>query len=258
MLKLRARTPEEAFKKINRLLLFDDETIKRSGGKLMSSQRMLYDVYVEIAHAYVDEDFNFTSLINYRPAKWTSLVNNYVDRTHLHETLSVVHHRELKRDRNYNISFHFSNSHDGGKGCLLTATFARRPDHDRPLIIATVRASETVKRLMMDFLLLYRIGQEAWGEDADFEIRIFFPYMWLASSWAALYIHYDKEAYDMVISEDEGGNSFLSNVFKVYASMKECEDPEKLAYHAMKRVVKVVQNQTAKPPLLAKHCVFKF
>lgn len=256
MLHLLFPTPEKAFMELNRILLFDTNSYVSNFGTVYAQQMSLYDVLVTINKSDIDEEFDFTRLVNYRPAKWTSLVNNYVNRVHLQQILASVNYKEQQKDKNYNVSFHFTNEHSGGKGCLLTATFSRRLNQEQPMIIATVRASETVKRLMMDFLLLRRIGQEAWGEEADFSLQVYFPYMWLASDWAALYIHWDVKARKMV--QTGPGSRFLAKVLERYNQMENLEDIDGLNYHALKRVAKVIQGKGAEKPLLAKDCRFNF
>ena len=238
-----------AFKGINKTLIFEEDQIKEHGF-MQSSQANLYNLLVRVERSWIPEDFDFTSLANYRAAKGTSLINNYLDRDYLEEVVALVLHNELKKKKAYNISFHFTNAHDGGKGCLLTCTFARRYNDPTPVLIATVRASESFKRLLFDFLLLHRMGEMAYG-DQPFAIEIFFPYIWGVPDWLAMYLRFAKIAYNRAKKAPNG--TFAYQVFKKYQQMLDTseEDMNNFKYHALKRTWKVVNKKTATPPYLA-------
>jgi hypothetical protein len=242
-------TSQEAWVELNRFLI---EAIEGLDGVIMSNQVILYDVFIHILKSQIDEDWDFTKTANYTMSKWTSLVNNYVNRNHFEEIISLVHHKELKKDRNYNVSFHFSNEHDGGKGCLLTATFSRRYTEDKPYIHATMRASEFYKRGMFDLLLLHRMGQVAWGEDANFGITITAHQLWGGSDWLALLSSVIKPS-RLFKNTVEG--TFKEKVRKQYKYFRGIEDIDGLRYHAHKRACHVVQGSVKEKRVLAKHCI---
>jgi len=250
MIELTYPTSQDAWIQLNRALI-DLEPNQFPGAVVYSHQAILYDVLINIKRSWIAPDWDFTKVANYTRAKWTSLVNNYIDRNHMEEILSVVHHRELKKEKNYNVSFHFSNQHDGGKGCLLTATFSRRYGQTDPIIHAVIRASEFYKRGSFDLLLLHRLGEEAWGEDVNFEVKIFVHQLWGGSDWLSLLTS--------VIPPEElfrgaKPGSFKDNVRQFYHKFKDIENIEKLNYHAHKRAAKVVQGQLNKTRVLARDC----
>jgi len=242
-------TSLDAFRGINKTLLFDAEAIEESGFQ-QSSQVNLYNLLVRVERSYLSEDFDFSALANYRAAKGTSLINNYVDRDYLDEVIAQVLHKELRKTKSYNLSFHFTNAHDGGKGCLLTCTFARRYNDPTPVLIANVRASESFKRLLFDFLLLHRMGQKAYG-DQPFAVEIFFPYIWQVPDWASMFLKFDKASLRKAKKAEEG--TYPNKVYKKYIQLKNTPEEEMNAfkYHALKRSWKVVNDATAKPPYLA-------
>jgi len=215
-----------------------------------SNQAIIFDAFVEISKSYVPEDWDFSKTVNYTPAKWSSLVSNYLDFNHMEEVMSLIHHREMKKDRNYNVSMWFSNKHSGGKGCLLNATFSRRYGDNQPVLSASMRASEFYKRGMFDLLLLHRLGQEAWGEDVSFSINLFATQLWGGSDWLSLLTTVIPAE---VLFEGEK-TPFHQEVENWYHKFRKVEDPEKMAYHAHRRAVKVLQGKTRPNPFLASHC----
>jgi hypothetical protein len=218
---------------------------------IYSNQVIIYDVLINIKQSYIDPEWDFTATANYTGAKWTSLVNNYVDKNHLEEVVSVVQHRELKKDKNYNIAFHFSTQHGGGKGCLLTATFSRRYGEEVPSIHATFRASEFYKRGMFDLLLLHRLGQAAWGEDAAFAVDIWAHQLWGGSDWLSLLTSVIPA--EKLFRHTKPG-TFQAKVQENYNRFKELKDIDGLSYHAHKRAAHVIQGSVKDKRVLVKHC----
>ncbi len=244
-------TSEAAWIGLNKSLINIKED-KYPNSVIYSNQAIIYDVLINIKTSWVDPEWDFTATANYTMAKWTSLVNNYVDRNHLDEIISLVHHRELKKDKNYNIAFHFSNLHGGGKGCLLTATFSRRYGETHPNIHATFRASEFYKRGMFDLLLLHRLGQAAWGEDATFGVDIWAHQLWGGVDWLALLSSVIPP--EKLFKRTKPG-TFKAKVLANYKKFKEIRDIDNLNYHAHKRAAHVVQGSVKDKRVLAKHCI---
>jgi len=238
-----------AFKGINKMLIFEEELVKEHGF-LQASQANLYNLLVRVERSYVPDAFDFSSLANYRPAKATSLINNYIDRDYLDEIVAQVLHKELKKAKAYNLAFHFTNLHDGGKGCLLTCTFTRRYGEDTPILIATIRASESFKRLMFDLLLLQRMGELAYG-DEPFALEIYFPYVWGVPDWLSMYLKFDKKSRIKAKKAEKG--TFANKVYEKYLTFKNMprEEMEAMKYHATKRSWKVINDETTKPHYLA-------
>lgn len=243
------KTSVEAWKKINRALI--DADAKLPLAEIKSNQVVLYDTLIRIQDPTVPDDWNFTTTVNYAKQKWTGLINNYVNKQHLQEVLARVHHRELKGVENYNETFQFSNQHSGGKGCLLAATFSRRYGDKLPSIHAVFRASELYKRGMFDFLLLYRLGQAAWGEDARFTLDVWCHQLWGGVDWLAMLSSVIPPR--SLFKYAKPGN-FAEKVKKKYDYFANLEDVENLSYHAHKRPCKVIQKKTRPDEILAGHC----
>ena len=214
-----------------------------------SNQAIVFDAFLSIKRSWVPDTWDFTKTVNYTPAKWSSLKSNYLDMTHMEEVMSLVRHRELKKDRNYNISMWFANNHDGGKGCLLNVTFSRRYGDDLPTMSATMRASEFYKRGMFDLLLLHRLGVEAWGE-VPFGLNIFATQLWGGSDWLSLLT--------TVIPPDELFNNiktpFHQEVKAWYDKFRAVKDIDGLKYHAHQRACKVLQGKVRDKAMYASDC----
>lgn len=243
----------EAFNGVNGMMIFDENFVKNSG-IYTKSQTIVYDTLVKVDRSHVPEDWDFTAGVNYRKMKWITLTKNYVEESHLQEVIAEVNSREIRKNPSYNISFHFANLHGGGKGCLLTLTFSRRPKMGRPLLTATVRASEVYKRLMMDLLLIHRIAEEAYGIGEPVALQLFIPHMWQGISWAAMWLSQQKEETVQEWLEAYGPSPFQQAVFEKWKYFKEA-DFEKFTYNADKRAAKVIQGRVESPPLLAKDCL---
>ena len=248
MLELEYTNSEAAWVGVNKELASVNAELD-TDGKILKGQVILYDVMIRIARSYVPESWDFTKTVNYRRAKWTGLVTNYVDKNHLEEVLVAVKHRELNKTKNYNETFHFGNQHSHGKGCLLVCTFSRRHGEEHPVLNVVMRASEFYKRGMFDLLLLHRIGQEAYGEQ-PFSINVFAQQLWGGADWLSLLSVVDWEWFKTL--EDKPG--FSSQVWNWYNKFAEVADFRDLNYHAHRRAVKVIQEQTATPALLASDC----
>ena len=248
--EMRFPTSQEAWVQVNKGLVEIESNPNTSArAKIYKHQVLLYDVLLRIDRSYIDPEWDFTKTVNYRRQKWTSLVGNYVDINHLEDVLGAVKHRELKKHKNYNETFHFGNAHSHGKGCLLVCTFSRRYGEDRPVLNAVMRAAEFFKRGMMDLLLLHRIGEQAYG-DEPFAVNIFAQQLWGGSDWLSLIYAFDKK-YIKGLKNAEG---FAGEVYKKYKLFKNVEDIGSISYHAHQRAAKVIQGLTATPALLAEDC----
>jgi hypothetical protein len=246
----------DAFNGINETLIFDEGFVKKSG-IYSKSQTIAYDTLIKVHKSMFPEDWDFTKMVNYRKTKWKGLVTNYVDNHHLQEVVSEVQSRELRKANSYTISFWFSNNHGGGKGCLLACTFTKRPGDFAPILYVTVRASEVYKRLAMDLLLLHRIGEECYGEGADFGIRIWIPHCWEGVSWGAMWLSQQPKEKIKELEKSYGPSPFYTAVKERLAYLRD-SDYEKFSYNADKRAAKVIQGDVATPPLLAKDCHLTF
>ena len=145
---------QRAWQGMNEYLFLEEKKIRKTGtGGAFGSQMVCFDTIVMVDKAKIDPDFNFGERLGYTPTKWTSLVSNYADYYYLDMVRAEITRREKQRARMYNYTLHFSNKHGAGKDCLISLTFSRRPDRDRPFVSFVIRTSEITKRLLFDFLL---------------------------------------------------------------------------------------------------------
>ena len=245
---------QEAWEKINEMFILDEEKMVTTGASRSGGLLLGYDYLVYIRNLWVDPEFDYGKLFNYRIQKWRTLVSNYVNLDYLDLVKSEVLRRESKKANAYNISFIFDNSHGSGKGCLLSLTFARRVGGTNPILIFSLRSSEIVKRLNFDFLLVQRMGEYVYGKNRNLSGIVYFPNIYTSAETSAMYsIHRPFEK--LFKAQIKSGNwaPFQKKVWDAYQKYSNV-DPEKVTYKVHQRVAKALQ--TAKiPPLLAKDLI---
>ena len=171
-------TSQEAWEKLNEAFLRLDPVLFEKGGVANSGVAASYNVFIKIRKAWVDPNFDYGRLFNYTEAKWTSLLNNYIDFNKLDLLRSKLRFLKAKYNQNYNISYVFNNRHDNGKQCLLAATFSKRFQEDVPVITMVLRASEITKRLIFDFLLVQRMSEYVYGPQQTVQLNLFCTQMY--------------------------------------------------------------------------------
>lgn len=171
-------TSQEAWEKINEAFLRLDPVLFEKGATANSGVAVVYNVFIKVRKAWVDPDFDYGRCFNYKEAKWTSLLNNYIDFNKLDLLRSKVRVLKKSYNQNYNISYTFNNRHDNGKQCLLAATFSKRFNEDVPVITMVLRASEITKRLIFDLLLLQRMAEYVYGPEQTVQLNIFATQMY--------------------------------------------------------------------------------
>lgn len=180
-------TSQEAWEGLNEMFIYHDKKLFGFGSSFTSGMSAVFNVFVKIRKSWVDPEFDYGRMFNYREQKWTSLVNNYLNLNKLDLLRSKVRYFQSKYNQNYNISYSFDNKHDNGKGCLLAATFSRRLNDDIPVITIMLRSSEITKRLIFDFLLVQRMGEYVYGKDTAFMINIFATQMYCNTETLVMY-----------------------------------------------------------------------
>lgn len=162
------------------------------GGFRKGPQLLLYNVICRIRRAWVNPEFDFGNTFGYRSAKWNGLVGNYLDLNYVDLIKSEVVTREKKKQTAYNVSMQFTNSHGHGKNCLLSLTFTRRDTDPYPILCFTLRSSEITKRLLLDLLLVQRVGEYVYGKDKHFAIEMFVINMYQHAESFTMYDSYKK------------------------------------------------------------------
>lgn len=247
------KTSQVAFKHLNKYFLNNKEEIELKGGGRYGGQMVSYDNIIEIDVAWVLPTFDFGNMFGYRAQKWNSLCRNYVDEEDLNDLIKRVSIREKKRTKNYNESMVFHNKHGHGKGCLLSLTCTRRQNKDNPLITVSLRSSEITKRLLMDMLLIQRIGEKIYGkEPISLNLNIINMYQ-NAEAFTMLDNYFDiKKA--LVYKKDL--DTWQKKIIDTLDKFKNCHiDDIKMKVH--KRCVRQLQRPNGIPlsgdrPMLAK------
>lgn len=241
-------TSQEAWEGLNEYFLLHEQDIKKRNGSVSGSLIIAYDTLVKIRKLRVDPEFDFSKSFNYRIQKWRTLVSNYVNLNLLDLVKLEVQKREEKRDSNYNIAFLFDNSHQSGKGCLLSLTFSRRNYSDIPILIVSMRSSEIVKRLNFDFLLVQRIGEYVYGSKSHIGAHFYIPNMYTVPEVTAMY-HTHKDIRTLLNGSHP--TPFRKKVLDTLDKFTTI-NPEKIPYKIHQRAAKVLQGYGKHKPLLAK------
>lgn len=206
-------TSQEAWEGVNEMFLYHDDDLFGHGSSHTSGMAVVFNVFIKIRKSWVDPEFDFGKMFNYREQKWTTLINNYLNLNKLDLLRSKVRYFQSKYNQNYNISYSFDNSHDNGKGCLLAATFSRRLNDDVPVITIMIRSSEITKRLIFDFLLIQRMGEYVYGTDSTFMINVFATQMYCNTETLIMYNTY-KDIKKLLKSKPE--TTWTKNVIATY------------------------------------------
>ncbi len=230
-------TSQEAWEGINEYLFLQEKEIYERGGLHQGTQVISYDMMIRARKALVDEEFDFGDILGYTTQKWNSLVNNYINFNYLDVLKGQILAREKKGGANYNESMLFDNSHNSGKGCLLSLTFSRRYKDLTPTLTFSLRASEVTKRLLFDFLLIQRVGEYVYGKGADFQIQLYCPQVYLDVAAFAMYNNH-RELSDLMGGEPDG--RVQKTVMKYYKKFMEA-DPAKVTYRSHLRVIEQIQ-----------------
>lgn len=188
--KFRFKNFEQAWEQLNEYMVNNQDEVINRGGALNGSEIILHDVIVEVKKPRISPDFNFGISLGYTIKKWSKLISNYVNMNYLDLVKAEVQAREAKKEKNYNISFHFDNAHKSGKDCLISLTFCRRKNENRPLAIYYTRACELTSRAIFDFLLIQRILEYVYGNKPNVRVLCHIPYMFVNAQRFLIYMAY--------------------------------------------------------------------
>ena len=245
-------TTQEAWEGINEYLYLEEKEIKERGGSFHGTQVLTYDIMLRSRKAWVDPDFDFSYVLGYSIQKWSSLVNNYVNFEYLDILKGQILAREKKGNSNYNESMLFDNSHNSGKGCLLSLTFSRRINDLNPTLIFCLRSSEVTKRLLFDFLLIQRIGEYVYGKDQEFGIQLYCPNVYLD---VAAFCMYDNHKKLNTLSNGEEPGKVPKKVKHLFDKFLHT-DPATVKYRSHLRVVEQLQKDENGWPTARKKSLF--
>jgi hypothetical protein len=232
-------TTQEAWEGINEYLFLEEKEIKQRGGSFHGTQVLTYDIILRSRKAWVDPEFDFSKVLGYSIQKWSSLVNNYINFEYLDILKGQILTREKKGNNNYNESMLFDNSHNSGKGCLLSLTFSRRVSDLNPVLIFCLRSSEVTKRLLFDLLLIQRIGEYVYGKDQEFGIQLYCPNVYLDVAAFCMYDNH-KELDTLTKDKDKKNGKVPKKVKHLFKKFLET-DPSTVKYRSHLRVVEQLQ-----------------
>lgn len=256
-------TSQEAWESLNEMFVVHHKKLFRYGASHTSGMSAVYNIFIKIRKSWVDPEFDYGKMFNYREQKWTSLVNNYLNLNKLDLLRSKVRYFQSKYNQNYNISYSFDNSHDNGKGCLLAATFSRRLNDDIPVITIMIRSSEITKRLIFDFLLLQRMGEYVYGKETTFMINVFATQMYCNTETLVMYNTHkpiNKVISDSPNKLNESQKGWVESLLKVFNNFM--EKPESFgSYKVFLRTAKCLRPDYFKghyKPLKAKDLVLTY
>lgn len=226
-------TTQNAWETINEFMITGEEKILKSG-RFISNQVLVYDCLFDIGKAWVDPNLDFAKLFGYHSTKWSLLIGNYVDMNYLDLVKAQVQERELKNASSYNISYKFSNTHDSGKGCLLSITFSRRVKDDMRRMTLSLRSSEVTKRLILDLLLAQRMGEYIYGEGCSLAVTLFCGNMWVSVDTLIAY-HTHKDLFELTKNLD---TRVANNIKEILPKYLDPEYAEGIKYKVHQRTAR--------------------
>jgi len=255
MLRLQAEDSQKAWEKLNELFICDPAKVLEDGGNFTSNELITYNAFIEIKEGKIDPEFDFNDLFGYKTMKWNSLISNYMDLDELDLVKSRIQVREGKKQNKYTETMKFYNKHIQGKGCLNSITFHKRNKELYPVLCVSIRASEITKRLIFDLLLIQRIGEYVYGDDAHFSVEISCPNMYMVVESGICY-HTHKSIKKMV-RKIEDPHQFTVNCLKKLKHFLKV-DVDTINYKVHKRTIFQLQRPNGIPlsgttPLIAKN-----
>lgn len=246
---------------INEYMFTEEKDIYKRGGFYQGTQVVSYDMMLKARKAFVDDYFNFGNILGYSMQKWTTLVNNYINLEFLDLLKAQILVREKKKQSNYNEALLFDNSHNSGKGCLLSLVVSRRACDIMPTLTFSLRSSEITKRLIFDLLLVQRVGEYIFGKGSDFSIQVYSPQFYMDVAAFCMYDNH-KPLKPLMINGKPKGK--IQEVVMKYFDKFLVTDRETVNYKSHQRVVEMLQrDENGKPifrekDLLAKDLTFDF
>jgi len=226
----------EAFYGVNRSLLFTE-----------SSSSIIHRFFLEFETSpLLDEEVDYTKLVNYTASKWSSLVSNYLDFSDLDKFEQLVSQRiGTKR---WSIGFKFSHNTVRREACLMTATAVNNGTGN--YLVVDVRTSEVYKRLALDLLLFKRIGDRVY-KDTPYIIKVYIRHAWLSKDWASMLLVNRSWRKSCSIANP---GTFAEKVLEQYRTFKSTEW-EQLSYNSHKRPCRVIQGDIHTKRLISSDCI---
>ena len=185
------KKPLDAWEAFNEMFLRGDpRLVGNTPGihGILTNTQFAYNVSFFITEQKFDPEFDFGKHFYYTKSKWTSLLSNYIDLDMLDVFRDTI--REYEKDkvkvRYYTQGFHFSDTHNNGKGCILSGVFSRQLGVEKPIMTIYIRSSEVTTRLPIDLLFFQRMGTYVYGH-RDFITNVVIKQMYADDGILVLY-----------------------------------------------------------------------
>lgn len=252
---------QKAWEYINKMFFIEPERVMKMGGARYGGQLVGYDFNIEILKPRVKPSFDFGNMFGYRDAKWKGLVNNYIDIEALRLLKDEVDTKIKKNSRSYNLNMPFYNNHGHGKKCLTSLVCSKRQQDPKPVMIATLRSSEMTKRLLMDLLLIQRIGEYLYGSYKNFSIKLWIVNLYQNPEAFTMYNNHEN-LYELWKTKKPGElDKWSDKIIGILDKYLTCELDE-ITMKVHKRCVRQLQRPNGIPlsgdrPMLAKDLIIK-
>lgn len=244
-------TSQSAWEWANEYIFRNEARLQNRGEGRDGNISIIYDRILVIKKPWVDPNFNFARMFNYRIQKWNSLVSNYVDKERLKEIKEELAKRKGSGNRLYNVTMHFKNNHKNGKDCLISVTFSKRKQTDKPVLVFHARTIEATKRMLMDLLLVQRIGEYIYGK-GEFTMVCYLPSIQLNAEAFTMYHNHR----DLRTITRPGSNPpyqpFQTRVLKTLDKFLTV-DPMSIGYKSHRRAAKQLQRDKDGIPYSGDH-----
>ena len=231
-------TSQMAWEEINEYIFLNEMELKAKGEGRDGNASMSYDNIFLIKKPWVKPNFDFFRMFGYHIQKWSHLVNNYVNKDKLKSVKIDIDYREKRKQRVYNVTLHFDNKHDNGKDCLISLTFSKRLGQELPYLIFHTRACEVTKRLLLDLLLIQRIGEYIYGK-YKFQILVYCPTAYLNCEAFTMY-HNHRDLFDLWDMSQQKIQPFQKRVLDILKKFLSCK-PMDIGYKSHRRAVRQLQ-----------------
>lgn len=160
-------------------------------------------------------------LVNYHKAKWPHLLRTYMDWEQLDWLTARVKERLSKSgDHTIPLGYSFKPSPKMNGGCLLGFTFLIDKNHNTININLHTRVAEVTRRMMFDYILLYKMlrklfkGTDVWEGEWDWKINMFYQMMYQSAMFVpVLHTTFDFEGMGISIGSTKH-KGFLGRVQK--------------------------------------------
>jgi len=245
---------QKGWEGINEFLFLEADLININSGGIYGPEMVSYNNFVVMDRAWVDPDFNFGKILGYSIAKWSALVNNYVDFYYLDLMRAEISRRVATNTRAYNYTYHFDNKHGGGKDCLVAITFTKRFFSKRPIVVFQIRTSEVTKRLLFDFLLVQRVTEYIYGHN-DVEVHFFAPSVFVTRESFVMYnnVKSIKKLYKDYVKKNGKpsveNRKFQTKVKETFEEYMNHPDPMSVIYKVNRRSILQIQKDKDGNPM---------